>query len=68
MTPDLRELYQGVILDHYKKPRNFRRPEGSGLSAEGHNPLCGDRVVVYVTVDNGIICDIGFQGVGCAIC
>lgn len=64
---DLRELYQQVILDHYKKPRNFRAlPEGS-RQAEGFNPLCGDKVTVYVKLENGVVQDVGFQGTGCAI-
>lgn len=64
---DLRELYQAVILDHHKKPRNFRKPEGADQSAEGFNPLCGDKVTVYLRVEDGVIRDIGFQGTGCAI-
>ncbi len=64
---DLRELYQAVILDHHKKPRNFRKPEGADQSAEGFNPLCGDKVTIYVKVEDGVIRDIGFQGTGCAI-
>jgi nitrogen fixation NifU-like protein len=64
---DLRELYQSVILDHHKKPRNFRAPEGADQSAEGYNPLCGDKVTIYLKVVDGVIRDIGFQGSGCAI-
>lgn len=64
---DLRDLYQEVILDHGKRPRNFRRPEGANHSADGHNPLCGDRLTVYVAVEDGVIVDVGFQGTGCAI-
>jgi nitrogen fixation protein NifU and related proteins len=64
---DLRELYQEVILDHNKKPRNFQRLEDSNYEAQGHNPLCGDNVAVFLLVENGIIKDIGFQGSGCAI-
>jgi nitrogen fixation protein NifU and related proteins len=63
---DLEALYQEVILDHNKRPRNFRVIE-SGRKAEGHNPLCGDRVTVYVRVENGRIEDVSFQGSGCAI-
>jgi nitrogen fixation NifU-like protein len=66
MSTDLQELYQEVILDHNRRPRNFRVIEG-GRKAEGYNPLCGDRLTLYVRVDNGIIKDIGFQGSGCAI-
>jgi len=64
---DLRDLYQEVILDHHKKPRNFRRPDGANRQANGHNPLCGDKVTVYLFVEDGIVRDIGFQGAGCAI-
>ena len=66
MTTDLQALYDGVILDHNKRPRNFRALEG-GRRAEGDNPLCGDHVVVYVRVDEGIITEATFQGFGCAI-
>ena len=66
MTTDLQELYQEVILDHNRRPRNFRAIEG-GRRAEGYNPLCGDRLTLYLLVDNGIIKDVGFQGSGCAI-
>jgi nitrogen fixation NifU-like protein len=64
---DLRDLYQEVILDHSKRPRNFRRPESFSQSAEGYNPLCGDRVTVYLSVKDGIVEDAAFQGSGCAI-
>lgn len=64
---DLRELYQEVIFDHNRKPRNFRRMEGATRHADGHNPLCGDRITVYVKVENGVIGDVSFQGQGCAI-
>ncbi|MFW5877298.1 MAG: Fe-S cluster assembly sulfur transfer protein SufU [Myxococcota bacterium] len=65
---DLRELYQEVILDHGRHPRNFRFPEPSSHTGEGHNPLCGDRITLKVRVDaDGKIEDIGFQGSGCAI-
>ena len=66
MSADLQELYQEVILDHNRRPRNFRAIE-DGRKAEGFNPLCGDRVTVYLTVDNGVIRDASFQGSGCAI-
>ncbi|MBZ5499203.1 MAG: SUF system NifU family Fe-S cluster assembly protein [Acidobacteriia bacterium] len=65
--PDLRELYQEVILDHHKRPRNFRRPEDANKHADGFNPLCGDKVTVFVRMENGIVRDIAFQGSGCAI-
>ena len=63
---DLQDLYQEVILDHNKRPRNFRAiPEG--LKAEGYNPLCGDRVTIYLRVEDGRVADASFQGSGCAI-
>jgi len=65
--PDLRELYQQVILDHHKKPRNFRKLEKANKQADGYNPLCGDKVSVYLEVEDGIIRDAGFIGTGCAI-
>ncbi|MHC5025149.1 MAG: Fe-S cluster assembly sulfur transfer protein SufU [Planctomycetota bacterium] len=64
---DLSDLYQEVILDHGKRPRNHRVIEGAG-SAEGYNPLCGDRVTVYVKLDGETIEDISFVGKACAIC
>jgi nitrogen fixation NifU-like protein len=67
MNAELRELYQTVILDHNKQPRNFREPESANRSASGVNPLCGDKVEVYLAVEDGIVNDVGFQGTGCAI-
>jgi nitrogen fixation NifU-like protein len=64
---DLRELYQEVILDHNKKPRNFRKIEEATRKAEGYNPLCGDQVTVYMKLTDGVIQDISFEGSGCAI-
>jgi nitrogen fixation NifU-like protein len=64
---DLEDLYQEVILDHNKSPRNFRRIENPSHTAEGYNPLCGDQVTVYVRLRDGRIEDISFQGSGCAI-
>src|SRR5713226_6981127 len=64
---DLRDLYQEVILEHSKAPRNFRALESANHKAEGFNPLCGDHYTVYVDVEDGKIRDIGFQGAGCAI-
>lgn len=64
---DLRELYQEVILDHHRRPRNCRRIEGATRHVEGHNPLCGDRVTVYVKVDGDRLQDVAFEGSGCAI-
>ena len=64
---ELRELYQSVILDHNKKPRNFARPAGANREAHGHNPLCGDRIEVFAQVADGVLRDVGFLGTGCAI-
>lgn len=63
----LRDLYQEVILDHNKRPRNFRVIEQASHRAEGFNPLCGDRVTVYLNIQDGVIQDLAFQGSGCAI-
>ncbi len=63
----LNELYQEVILDHNKRPRNFRTIEPASHHAEGHNPLCGDRLALYVRVTGDTIADVAFQGSGCAI-
>ena len=64
----LQDLYQEVILDHNRAPRNFRPLEGANRSALGHNPLCGDQLTVYLKVDEeGVIREIAFQGKGCAI-
>ena len=64
---DLRELYQSVILDHNKAPRNLRRLAGANRSAEGRNPLCGDQLTVYLEVADDVVKDAAFQGSGCAI-
>src|SRR5271154_6316813 len=64
---DLRDLYQDVILEHSKTPRNYREMPAANRKAEGFNPLCGDRFTVYVTVEGDVIRDISFQGSGCAI-
>lgn len=64
---DLRDLYQEVILDHTKKPRNFGPLEASNRRARGHNPLCGDRIDVSLRLRNGVIEDVHFEGAGCAI-
>jgi nitrogen fixation NifU-like protein len=64
---DLDELYQEVILDHNKSPRNFRVMAEANRKSEGYNPLCGDHVTVYVRLEDGLIRDISFQGSGCAI-
>ena len=68
MDDDVRELYQEVILDHGKNPRNFRQLEDANCEAQGNNPLCGDRLTVYLKVDEDrLICDAAFEGRGCAI-
>jgi nitrogen fixation protein NifU and related proteins len=64
---DLRELYQQVILDHHKKPRNFRKLENGNRKAEGFNPLCGDRLTLYLRIEDGVVREVGFEGSGCAI-
>ncbi len=64
---ELSELYQQVILDHNKKPRNFRKLENANYSAEGYNPLCGDQLTVYLDLEEGAVRDISFEGSGCAI-
>jgi nitrogen fixation NifU-like protein len=64
---DLRELYQQVILDHNKSPRNFRRVADANRTAEGFNPLCGDHLHVYLRLEGDVIQDVGFEGAGCAI-
>jgi nitrogen fixation NifU-like protein len=66
MSSSLQDLYQEVILDHNRRPRNFRVIQ-DGRHAEGYNPLCGDRLTVYLRVENGRIQDASFQGSGCAI-
>jgi nitrogen fixation protein NifU and related proteins len=65
--PDLRELYQEVILDHHKRPRNFHRLDQANRQADGYNPLCGDKVSVFLLVEDGVVRDVGFVGTGCAI-
>ena len=63
----LRELYQEVILDHGKSPRNFGKPEHVNCESSGHNPLCGDTVTIYLRLNDGIVEEAGFEGRGCAI-
>jgi nitrogen fixation protein NifU and related proteins len=67
MDDALSELYQEVILDHSRSPRNFRKIERPSGMAEGHNPLCGDRITVYLLMDGDRIKDVSFEGSGCAI-
>ena len=64
---DLQDLYQEVILDHNRSPKNFREIPQATRKAEGYNPLCGDQLTLYVIVDGGVIREISFQGKGCAI-
>ncbi|HET7757772.1 MAG TPA: SUF system NifU family Fe-S cluster assembly protein [Steroidobacteraceae bacterium] len=64
---DLKELYRDVILDHNRQPRNFGRLDGGARHADGHNPLCGDRLTVFVRLEGERIADIRFEGRGCAI-
>ncbi len=64
---DLSDLYQEVILDHNKQPRNFQKLADANHSAEGFNPLCGDHITVYLKLADGVIDDVSFQGSGCAI-
>ena len=64
---DLRDLYQEVILDHSKTPRNHKHLEGADHEAHGHNPLCGDRITVQLTLEGDVIRDVAFEGAGCAI-
>ena len=68
IDPQLRDLYQEAILDHGRNPRNCRRPEHANCEARGNNPMCGDRVTIYIDLDDkDIIRDAGFEGRGCAI-
>jgi nitrogen fixation NifU-like protein len=67
MFDDLRELYQEVIFDHNRNPRNFRIIEQADRTVEGFNPLCGDRLTLYLTLTGDVITDASFQGSGCAI-
>jgi nitrogen fixation NifU-like protein len=64
---DLRELYQEVIFDHNRNPRNFGKLADANRHADGNNPLCGDKLSLYLKIDNDIITDIRFEGMGCAI-
>ena len=64
---ELRELYQEMILDHGKRPRNFHEVDGASCRAHGHNPLCGDKITVFVRTDGDRVVSAGFTGSGCAI-
>ena len=67
MSSELQDLYQEVVLEHGKRPRNFREADGANRRADGYNPLCGDQLTVTLRVEDGVIQDVGFQGQGCAI-
>lgn len=64
---ELRDLYQEVIFDHYRSPRNYGPLPSANRDAEGHNPLCGDQVKLHLQVEGGVIRDVHFEGAGCAI-
>ena len=64
---DLSELYQEILLEHNSKPRNFRKLDQPTQTAEGYNPLCGDKITLYLRLEDGLIADVAFQGSGCAI-
>jgi|SRR5687767_6996673 nitrogen fixation NifU-like protein len=65
---EMRELYQDMILDHHRQPRNFGKLANANRHADGFNPLCGDRVTVYALIEGDTIRDLAFEGSGCAIC
>jgi nitrogen fixation NifU-like protein len=67
LSDDLRDLYQQVIVDHSKRPRNFRALEHATRKVDGYNPLCGDKITLYLTLEGDVVRDISFQGAGCAI-
>jgi nitrogen fixation NifU-like protein len=67
MSSELGDLYQELILDHKRHPRNFHRLEGATHQAQGHNPLCGDELTLYLRIEGDRIVDVGFEGQGCAI-
>lgn len=64
---DLEELYQEMVMEHNRRPRNFRRLEGADRTAEGFNPFCGDAIALDISLEGNVIADIGFEGSGCAI-
>jgi nitrogen fixation NifU-like protein len=64
---EMDDLYQEVILDHNRQPRNVGAPAGANRTAEGHNPLCGDNITLYLTIEDDTVTDVGFEGSGCAI-
>lgn len=64
---DIKDLYQDIIVDHNRSPRNFRKMENANRSADGYNPLCGDKLTIFLKIENGIVEDVSFEGSGCAI-
>ena len=64
---DLDDLYQEVVMDHNRRPRNFRKLDGANRTSDGFNPLCGDQISLYLKVEDDLITDVGFQAAGCAI-
>ena len=64
---NLHDLYQEILLEHNNKPRNFRKLEDANRQADGYNPLCGDQITLFLKVEDDVIADVAFQGVGCAI-
>jgi len=64
---EIEELYQEIMMEHNRQPRNFREPEGANRRAEGFNPFCGDTVTLYLRIEDATVTDVGFQGSGCAI-
>jgi nitrogen fixation NifU-like protein len=67
VSTEIKDLYQQVIVDHSKRPRNRRPLEGANRKVEGYNPLCGDKITIYVKLEDGVVKDISFEGSGCAI-
>ena len=67
MSSELQDLYQQVIVDHSKRPRNFRQLADATRKVEGNNPLCGDTITIYLKLEGGLVKDISFEGSGCAI-
>ena len=64
---DVKDLYRNAIVDHYKRPRNNHKVARANRNAEGHNPLCGDKLNVFIYIENNVLTEIGFTGNGCAI-
>ncbi len=67
MSTEIKDLYQQVIVDHSKRPRNNRKLDGANRKVDGYNPLCGDKITLYLTLEGDVVRDISFQGAGCAI-